>query len=54
MTSRTHLKNGRSPGNGVYVQMGTTLRVMEAIRPIVLDQMAASVPEIMDTSNIYI
>jgi hypothetical protein len=33
MTSRMHLKNGRSAGNSAYMQKGTTLRAMVAIKP---------------------
>jgi hypothetical protein len=32
-TSRMHLKNGRSAGNGAYMREGTTSRVMVANRP---------------------
>jgi hypothetical protein len=32
-TSRMHLKNDRSVGNGVYMQKGTTSRQMGASRP---------------------
>jgi hypothetical protein len=47
------LKNGRSAGNGVYMQKGTTSRVMGASRPkLVIYQMAARVLEIMDTSSV--
>jgi hypothetical protein len=49
-TSRMHLQNGRSTGSGAYTWKGTTSRVMVASRPkIGSDQIAASVPEIMDT-----
>jgi hypothetical protein len=49
MTSRMHLKHGRSTGNGAYMQKGPTSRVMVASRPKeVSDQMAVQVPEIMD------
>jgi hypothetical protein len=48
-----HLKIGRSAGNDVYVQKGTIVRVVGPVGPkLVLDQMAAPVPEIMDTSSI--
>jgi hypothetical protein len=47
MTSRMHLKNGRSTGNGGYAQKGTTLKVMVASRQkLVFDQMVASVPKL--------
>jgi hypothetical protein len=46
-TSRTHLKNGRSAGNGAYSRKETTSRVMVAYPKSVFDQMAVSVPEIM-------
>jgi hypothetical protein len=48
------LKNGRSSENGVYVRKGTTSWVIETRRSIVRDQMAAPVPEIMDTGSIYL
>jgi hypothetical protein len=31
--SRMHLKNGRNTGSSSYIQKGTTLRVMVALRP---------------------
>jgi hypothetical protein len=49
MISRMHLKNGGSTENGEYMQKGTALRVVVASRlKVSFDQMAASVPEIMD------
>jgi hypothetical protein len=49
-TSRMHLKNGRSAENRAYMQKGATSRVMAASRPKVsFDQMAAPIPEIMDS-----
>jgi hypothetical protein len=45
-----HLKNGRNAGNKAYARKGTTSRVMVVSRPKVsLDQIAATVQEIMDT-----
>jgi hypothetical protein len=46
-----HLKNGRSSGNGAYVQKGITSRVMVVSTKLVFDQMAAPIPEIMDTNS---
>jgi hypothetical protein len=44
-------KNGISTGKDAYMQTGTILRVMLASRPkISFDQMAAPVPEIMDSN----
>jgi hypothetical protein len=48
-----HLKNGRSTGTGAHMQKGATLRVMVTSKLRVFDQMAAPVPEIMDSSGIY-
>jgi hypothetical protein len=48
-TSRMHLENGSSAGNGAYSRNGTTSKVTVASRPKVsFYQMAAPVPEIMD------
>jgi hypothetical protein len=39
-------------GKAAYAQKGTTLRVMAATKTtVVFDQMAASVPKIMDTTS---
>jgi hypothetical protein len=44
-----HLTNGKSAGNGAYMQMGTTLMVKVPVGPkLVFDQIAAPVPEIME------
>jgi hypothetical protein len=49
MTSRMHLKSGRSTGNGAYAQNGTSSRVMVASSPKVsFDHIESPVPEIMD------
>jgi hypothetical protein len=51
-TSRMHLKQGRSSGNGAYMQEGEFSRVIMDNRPkTIFDQMAAPVPEIMDSSG---
>jgi hypothetical protein len=55
MTSRMHLKNGRSARDGSYAQTGTTSSVMEARRPKVsVYQTAERVPEIIDSSLQYV
>jgi hypothetical protein len=44
-----HFKNERSVSKGIYLQKGTSSRVMVGSSPkLVFDQMAAPVPEIMD------
>jgi hypothetical protein len=42
----TFKKNGRSAGNGAYAWKVATSRVIVTSRPLVLDQVAAAVPEI--------
>jgi hypothetical protein len=49
-TSRIHLKKmTENAGNRTHMRKGTTSRVMAAGPKLVFDQMAAPVPEIMDT-----
>jgi hypothetical protein len=51
MTSRKHLKNIRSAGNGPYALKETTSRaIMASSTQLVFDQMTAPVPETMDGS----
>jgi hypothetical protein len=50
-----HLKNGKSIGNGAYMQKGTNLGVMVASRPkVFFGRMAAPVPEIMAGSLYFL
>jgi hypothetical protein len=54
MTSRMHLKHGRSAGNGAYVQKGTTSMLWWPVgAKLVFGQMAESVPVFMDTLSIH-
>jgi hypothetical protein len=55
MTSRMHLKNGRSTGNGACRRRGLLRGWWWPVGPkLVFDQMAAPVPEIMDVISVIV